>query len=108
MQPKEKQELAFAKLADFLFARKSEIIARWLATTQKDPGIPATNKLSSLQLTDHMPAILDEICELFRDFDNPGQNQVVNQLARIHGHYRWQQGYQLDELIRELQSARKI
>src|ERR1051326_3306896 len=108
MQAKKQHEIAFANLADFLSAHKDEIVKDWLEATRSDPAIESSGKLTLPQLKNHLPNIIDEICLLLRDRDNRQLNEEIQNTARIHGMFRWRQGYQLDELIRELQTSCKI
>src|SRR5690242_12791495 len=108
MQPIQERDLAFVYLAEFLLAHKNEIIDRWVEAARTDPAIASSEKLTNLQMIDHLPDIIDEICVLLKDRRNQQVNEEVLLRACIHGHYRWQQGFRLDELIREMQTARKI
>jgi len=82
----------------------SEIIVQtWTDRVMSDRRVYSDARLSYLQLVDHIPQILEEIRDaLAREPEyaaRPTQGQK-------HGRIRWQQGYELKEVVRELMLLR--
>jgi len=92
-------------LASELSARRSAILDAWRAAG--DGGAPERSiaaSLSRAQFNDHIPAVLDCFAHTIREWpgtqdEHAGQAQIDRVCE--HGLQRWQQGYQLRELIRE-------
>src|SRR5262245_30153169 len=94
----QQRQHVFEKLADFILEHRDEIIEKWIKALQDESLLNSSSNLTHENLVDHMPNIFKELATFLRQqpehFDLP--------TARIHGHYRWQQGYRLDKLLREL------
>jgi signal transduction histidine kinase len=92
-------------LASELLARREMILEAW--RTLEDVSSPERTIASSLsraQFNDHIPAVLDCLAHTIQAW--PGEQDAAGdqrQAERVceHGLQRWQQGYQLRELIRE-------
>ena len=66
---------------------------------REDPRIQSDENLTKPELIDHVPAILEEICELIRKREIPG---VRNSLEAANVYVRFHQGYTGRDLVREL------
>jgi signal transduction histidine kinase/ActR/RegA family two-component response regulator len=86
-----------AMLADHLDARSKEILAVWKAAVASDGDVPAARRLSHPELLDHIPALLDRLAERLR-----GHPADASGPAAAHGRLRWQQGYDIAEVVAEL------
>lgn len=84
-----------ADLASHLESRREHILATWRAAVSADPDLSAPNALSRTQFRDHVPQVLDTLSNTFRGLDTEGDE------ARAHGAARWQQGYNITELMQE-------
>lgn len=91
-------------LASELLLRREAILDAWRKSgdAAAPNGIEAS--LSRAQFNDHIPAVLDCLAHTIRAF--PGEQDdagAATQTAKVceHGLQRWQQGYQLRELVRE-------
>jgi signal transduction histidine kinase len=89
-------------LASELLERRDAILEAWRAAGEAAPGRNTASSLSRAQFNDHIPALLDSLAYAIQaspDEQDPlaRQNETLNE----HGLQRWQQGYQLRELIRE-------
>jgi signal transduction histidine kinase len=73
-----------------------------------DPDIGPAGNLTHVELADHLPAVLEEICLALERSDLDIVQQAISSDAREHGQWRWRQGYQLDELVRELDLFRQV
>jgi signal transduction histidine kinase len=87
-----------------LFDRRDAILASWRDAGDAVAERGIASSLSRAQFNDHIPAVLDCLAHTIQA--GPAGDDaaaVENQTERVcdHGLQRWQQGYQLRELIRE-------
>ena len=95
----------FAALADHFAARRDAILQAWRTTDRADPDQTSGRSLTLGQFLDHIPEMLDAFELRLRS--RPGG--VDARAAEVnkkdegvkHGLHRWQQGYRLQELIKE-------
>ena len=80
------------------------LIAIWTSAVRDDPRIESDAMLSKPELIDHVPAIVQEICELIRKDEVPNVRNSHEARANVYG--RYQQGYKGRDLIRELSLLR--
>jgi CheY-like chemotaxis protein len=93
------------RLAEILNEEKRDIIHRWLASAKSDGQICST-RLSDHELTDHLPAIIDELITSPRE-----QRQLsatASRAAQKYGRARFQQGCAIPSLIREARILHEI
>jgi signal transduction histidine kinase len=91
-------------LADELFVRRDAILCAWRTASEQNAERSVASSLSRAQFNDHIPAVLDCLAHTIRELPEAQDAAAdANQTARVceHGLQRWQQGYQLRELIRE-------
>ncbi len=92
-------------LSEYLKSRREEILRAWRNAVRKDPALTTSDSLPRVDLYDHIPALL---CTFERELraaraDAPGLDSAASQeSAAAHGLQRWQQGYDLREVTREL------
>jgi signal transduction histidine kinase len=87
-----------------LFARREEILKTWRAAGEPGLERSVASSLSRAQFNDHIPAVLDCLASTIEAWpDEQSALEAANQTAKVceHGLQRWQQGYQLRELVRE-------
>jgi RsbT co-antagonist protein rsbRD N-terminal domain len=96
------------QLSEYLALQRERITEQWLAAVLEDNKIEASNLLTHKQLVDRLPDLLDELCRFLRTRDAEQLTGAVQEEARSHGHQRWEQGYAIDELLRELHVLRRI
>jgi signal transduction histidine kinase len=92
-------------LADYLAVRKESTLSEWRDAIKRDPTLATGDSLPKVQLLDHIPAILDAFEKQLRIAQSPSDvhaGDAVHESAAAHGLLRWQQGYDLKEVIREL------
>jgi signal transduction histidine kinase len=92
-------------LADYLAARQEFTLHDWREAIKRDPTLATGDSLPRVQLLDHIPAILSAFERQLRAASTPSElpaDDVVQQPAAAHGLLRWQQGYDLKEVTREL------
>lgn len=91
-------------LASELLRRRDAILEAWRAYGEPPPDRKIAASLSRAQFNDHIPAVLDCLADTLRSWPGPRDPAAVQlEIEKVfaHGLQRWQQGYQLNELIRE-------
>jgi signal transduction histidine kinase len=91
-------------LASSLLERRDIILDAWRAYGDALPGHSAGSSLSRIQFNDHIPSVLDclgSTLEAWPQEACPTDGKTETEKVAEHGLQRWQQGYQLSELIRE-------
>jgi signal transduction histidine kinase len=92
-------------LAQHLNFRRESILLAWRVAVKRDPQLTTSDALPREDLYDHIPALL---ATFTRELINPraSDSELVRHAAHssaaAHGLQRWQQGYDLREVTREL------
>ncbi|WP_317923345.1 sensor histidine kinase [Cupriavidus sp. TA19] len=89
-------------LAAFLQRRRTALTERWMRAVSADEILTEADRLTYEQLADHLPQIIDSICVALEAEDLDQAEPAIGRGARQHGNVRWRQGYQIVELVREL------
>src|SRR5438067_3807634 len=98
-----------SELGDYLLAHRDEIIGEWLRAVEQNPDISSFDHLKDKEeLLDHLPELCQNLAGLLKSPQSDQNRAEVFRAARVHGRYRWQQGYRLEEVIRETSSVRRI
>jgi signal transduction histidine kinase len=101
-------ETEFAALAEYTAQRRGAILQAWRQAVACDPMLTSGSSLPRAQLHDHIPALLVDFEHSLaagaaaKAADVKDANQVHNADATAHGLHRWQQGFDLAEVTREL------
>lgn len=90
---------AFPDLADRLTRRREAILSAWRVAVEADSSLTSGSSLPRAQLVDHIPALLEGFESQLRE---PGGDVFHIGDAAAHGLHRWQQGFGLAEVSREL------
>src|SRR5215210_1294451 len=96
------------RLTAFLCERRERIARDWTAAVHRDDEIQTSETITAKQLRDHLPEMFDDLVDLLRRPEDLVQQEQADRNARSHGFHRWQQGYSLLELLRELARVRNI
>ncbi len=94
--------LAFGKR---LAERRADILANWVAKVDADPKLLTGASLPLAQLHDHLSALLEDFesrLGLVGKTARQAAEDVQTGDAAAHGLHRWQQGFDLAEVVREL------
>jgi len=75
------------------------IVRTWTEKVTADRRVTSDERLSYLQLVDHIPQIVEELHDALAEGRVEGRALVE---GREHGRQRWRQGYELKEVVREL------
>lgn len=100
MQPDE-----HVALSSYLKRRRGVILQAWRAAVTSDPTLTTGASLPRAQLQDHIPALLVDFerrLALGGTGAAPGDADPHQGDAAAHGLHRWQQGFDLAEVTREL------
>lgn len=90
-------------LAAHLKRRRGAILQAWRTAVTSDPTLKSGAALPRAQLHDHIPALLvDFERRLAGDAASADEAEVHQGDAAAHGLHRWQQGFDLAEVTREL------
>lgn len=79
---------------------------RWVTLIDRSAEVPASGDLTYRQLLDHLPELCRELGAMLKRPDVPAIREQATRDATAHGTKRWQQGYNLAELIREISLIR--
>ena len=96
------------QLADFLCEQRELIMQRWLDAARHNTDIQSSDHLNSSELSNHLPNLLGDLAHTLRTAGPDPTRAEARQNARVHGCYRWQQDYRMDEVSRELNIVRRI
>ena len=97
-----------AELAAFIGDRREQMTERWMANVRADPEIPTANNLAPSQLADHLPALFDDLVKKLRHGRAHTHRDPAKDDAESHGTHRWKQGYDVEELLREIILIRQL
>ncbi len=81
-----------------------EITLEWVKRVQRDPYLHSDDRLTLTQIVDHVPQMLEELCDLFGQEGEPDFHAI--RASSEHGYMRSVAGYTLTELLRELELLR--
>jgi len=76
------------------------IVRNWAEKVTSDRRVRNDARLTYLQLIDHIPNIVEELRQALANGDRP--DGATLREGKTHGRVRWQQGYELKEVVREL------
>jgi RsbT co-antagonist protein rsbRD N-terminal domain len=98
-----------SELGDYLLAHREQIIGEWLRAVGQNPEISSFDHLEDKEeLLDHLPELCQNLAEFLKSPQSDQNRAEVFRAARVHGRYRWRQGYRLEEVIREASIVRRI
>ncbi|HEY7530064.1 MAG TPA: sensor histidine kinase, partial [Gemmatimonadota bacterium] len=97
-----------ADLGRALTAAKDAIVADWVAAVRTDPRIQTDRSVSYAEFIDHIPKVVEEICRLLSGRDAMREAAQIREDAEVHGAFRWRQGYDLGEVMRETAHLRAV
>lgn len=98
--------MANENLSELILGNNERITEIWMGAVRADVRIDSDASLTRLELRDHVPAILEEICELLRADETPTPTNTLE--GRVKVFLRFQQGYRGRELGREVSLLRTI
>lgn len=75
------------------------IVRTWTEKVAADRRVQSDERLSYMQLVDHIPQIVEELHDALGE---ASVKALALTQGREHGRQRWRQGYELKEVVREL------
>ena len=96
-----------ARLAAYLSGQKEAIVNELVNRLRNSDAI-RTHSLTTYQLRNHTPRILEDILSQLRHYGSETAAKQTGQDAAAHGAARWSQGFDLPELLRECSHLRAI
>jgi signal transduction histidine kinase len=93
-------------LADYVRDERETILLEWLRAVRRDPALHQGDSLPRAELFDHIPALLAACERSIRQAAGPVE-LAAREPAAAHGLQRWQEGYDLREVTRELGQLNK-
>jgi signal transduction histidine kinase len=91
-------------LSTYLGQRHEQLLSLWREAIRSDGELTTSSALSRSALDDHIPSIIEDFAARLRsarDHDSLGIGRRPRQDAAEHGMHRWQQGYDIREIMRE-------
>jgi len=89
-------------LVEHLAGRQSFIGEQVVFAIRSSGEISSSERLTDQQLIDHFPQLFADLVQYFLTEADPSTRKRTIEAALKHGMTRWQQGYELFEVIREL------
>src|SRR3954451_23715990 len=90
--------MSLSTIASILRTQIPEIVATWSTTVRADVRIKSSDDLSQGGLIDHVPLMLDEMCD---SLVSGSLNRANITEARVHAYTRFRQGYRAKDLVSE-------
>ncbi len=81
-----------------------EITLEWVQRVKSDPLMRSDDRLTTTQIVDHVPQMLEELCTLLQQEGVPDFATI--RASSQHGYMRLLEGYSLVDLLRELELLR--
>jgi hypothetical protein len=94
------------KAAELIRDSLKRLVQQWVEQVRSDPRIKSDAGLTTPELIDHVPAVIEEICDLAERGELPGIRNTSE--ARANVYTRLLQNYQARDLVRELSLLRLI
>lgn len=88
-------------LAEFIKDNQHLIIEEWRSAAAADSSLVASKSMTRDHFVDHIPDALEAFCQALNVSDDSEQAHLIRQNVLPHGHHRWKQGYDLEELLRD-------
>jgi len=96
---------AVREIARHMSLRREAVLLAWRAAVKRDPEVTSGDSLPRMQQFDHIPAMLvtfeRELSRAATETVSSAEKAALEPAA-AHGLQRWQQGYDLREVTREL------
>ena len=98
--------MTIPNLADLIQAHNRDIVTDWIEAVRNDPRIHSDEDLTDKGIRNHVPFMVEEICNLLRAGQMP---QAANtREGRVHVYTRYRQGYRARDLVCEISLLRII
>lgn len=81
------------------------ITLEWVRRVKSDVHMRSDDHLTTTQIVDHVPQMLEELCKLFEQENGVPDFHTIRASSQ-HGYMRSMEGYSLVDLLRELELLR--
>ena len=81
------------------------ITLEWVRRVKSDAHMRSDDHLTTTQIVDHVPQMLEELCKLFEQEKGVPDFHTIRASSQ-HGYMRSMEGYSLIDLLRELELLR--
>jgi RsbT co-antagonist protein rsbRD N-terminal domain len=98
--------MPLVKIATLIETHRDELVKLWVEAVRADRSIQSDADLSEGGLIDHVPLLLDEVCDILRAGATPTAHNMIE--ARVHAYTRYCQGYRARDLVREIALLRHM
>lgn len=98
--------MALDEIARLIERDADRLVAAWVDAVRRDESIKSDEDLSQGGLVNHVPILIEEICDLLRAGQTPSVSNT--QEARVHAYTRFRQGYRARDLVRETSLLRSV
>ncbi len=92
--------MAQQEIANLLLQQRQQLFERWLAAVRADARLAIKEEMSAADLLNHLPAMLEQICELLKKGEMPEVRNTHEARASIYT--RINQGFTGRDVAREL------
>lgn len=94
------------EIAEAIRSRADELTKAWVDAVRNDNRIQSDGDLSDGGLIDHIPAMIEEVCDLLAAGEQPSVSTIRE--ARVHSYLRFHQGYRGRDIIAETSLLRML
>jgi len=98
--------MADEKLAALLKSHIEQLTEIWMQSVRADVRISSDDLLSRSQLRDHVPAMIEDICDMLKSGETPDHTNTLE--GRVKVYMRLLQGYRGSDLVREISLLRTL
>jgi hypothetical protein len=98
--------MTLPNLADLIQKRIQDIVNTWIEAVRGDPRIHSDEDLTDKGLRNHVPFLVEEVCQILRNGEVP--HAANTREGRVHIYTRYRQGYRARDLVCELSLLRLI
>jgi len=95
-------------LAAYLERRRELVTQRWVDAVRAELSLRQSSQPNTGQRVGPVPEIYAEVCAALKISRQGEMPVALERDVRRHGHFRWAQGYRLDELFREIDLLRQV
>ena len=91
-------------LAAYLSQHREALLDAWRARVEGDAKLQDVSQWTRARFHDHIPFVLDAFADELKSWplaETPEQEERQREAAEAHSRHRWQQGYELQSLVRE-------
>lgn len=89
------------RLASYLEGQQQDILQRWIRRSRGDRASPLISRLTRTEFENNVPQALAGLTLALRQETVQAASSVIREEVAKHGHHRWKQGFNLQELTRD-------